>query len=179
MIPQSRVPAIFRYDFRPLTDEYRRYQLDAGFSLTVFQNNTALFVMYSIPFVERTRSTFLLDESFTRRYYEILDHADYWLKDVESNLRMPADRVAQYRCTFGFSGYPLISCDDPIRLMRMQLGTPEGFHARRICCLFEDIVMLLKDFGISLQFNDWISDNPPEEYKDFTHDWSNQSAMGL
>lgn len=179
MIPQHTIPAVFRYDFRPIADDYRRFEQDAGFSLTVFQNNTALFVMYNLPMVERTRATFLLDESFIRRYYEILDNADYWLKDVESNLRLPEERGAQYYCTFGFSGYPLISCDDPVRMMRMRLGTPEGFNARRICCLFEDIVILLKEHGIHLQFNDWSSDNPPEEYKDFSQPMYPMNAMGM
>ncbi len=179
MIPQPRVPAIFRYDFRPVADDYRRFEQDAGFSLTVYQNNSALFVMYNLPCVERTRATFLLDDNFARRYYEILDNNDYWLKDAETNIRLPQDRNPQYYCTFGFSGYPLVTCDDPVRMMRMHLGTPEGFNARRICCLFEDIVMLLKDYGINLQFNDWDSANPPEEYKDFTQDWMNPNAMGM
>lgn len=181
MISQPECRAIFHYAFRPLVREYKRYDLDGGFSVTVYDDNRAVFVMYDLPYTERTRATFMLDESFVKGYLAILSENDHWLQKLDQNVRLPENRVARYCSTFGFNGYSLINCDDPVEMMRMRLGTPEGYAARRLCMLFEDIMMLLNDYGLNLQFNDWFSANRPLEYRDHTAEWMAQSpnAMGM
>lgn len=179
MIPQPECSAVFLYAYRPLTNEFKMFESDAGFTLTVFQDGHAVFSMLNHPGYERERYTYQLDEAFLTKYQEILEHADHWLQAVQPNIRTTEDRVAPYTATFGFSGYQLITCDEPARLLRMRLGTPQGYQARRLCALFEDVTMLLGSYGIHLEFDRWKSDVKEEHYWNDTQSWQPRDVMGL
>ena len=91
MIPQPPCRAVFKYEYRPLTMSYRRVPRDGGFSLTVYENNMAVFSMYELtdwgdmhaevisrnaPRARSTQSVYRLDEEFANRYLTILKRWD-------------------------------------------------------------------------------------------------------
>ena len=183
MIPQPPCRAVFKYEYRPLTMSYRRVPRDGGFSLTVYENNMAVFSMYELtdwgdmhaevisrnaPRARSTQSVYRLDEEFANRYLAILKRWDSWIRDLDKNICMPEGSTPRYCSRLGFHGYEMITCDEPVLLSQhAPLTSPEGRSARLLMPMFEAIAVLLADYHIHLQFNNWNVDEDvhPVEYQ--------------
>lgn len=146
MIAGYHSKPVFQYQFRPLANDRRAR--DGGFCVILYENNVLSFSTYDIHGGFIDEWCFTLMSRVLDCFYSLLRHAGSWLSACPCDLR--AENMSPYASSFAFDGF------DPIRvwginsLLTEPSGSEDGFFARHLYVLFEDIANLLSDSSIKL-----------------------------
>ena len=146
MIAGYHSKPVFQYQFRPLAND-RRVR-DGGFCIILYENNVLSFSTYDINGAFINEWCFTLLSRVMSCFYALLRNASSWLGACPCDLR--AVNLSPYASSFAFDGF------DPIRvwgineLLTEPAGSEDGFFARHLYVLFEDIANLLTESGIRL-----------------------------
>ena len=146
MIAGSGSKPVFQYKFRPLRNDSRA--MDGGFTVILYENRILSFSIYDVSGAFLDELCFSLPGRVLQCFYGLLRNASSWLGDTPCDLR-GASRTP-YASSFAFDGY------DPIRvwgindLLCQPSGSQEGFFARHLYVLFEDVANLFAENGVRL-----------------------------
>lgn len=150
---------LFKYKYHPLNS---KRQNDGGFTVILYNNAILSFSVYG----ERDQNTgkVCLDENCFYLPGFVLDHFFSLLKNAGSWLEyMPADlrngSRGKYSSLFAFDGYDPNRVLDIETLVTAPMGTSEGYYARHMYVLFEDVANILAVHGIQLTLNSFHWDN--------------------
>ncbi len=140
---------VFRYKFRPFSQSSA--PSDGGFCVILYENGIMSFSIYDAAGAFLDELCFSLPNRVLHCFYGLLRNASSWLSAAPSDLR-GADAVL-YGSSFAFDGY------DPIRVYGMNslvcepCGSMQGFYARHLYVLFEDVSNLFAEQGITLSLD--------------------------
>ena len=149
MIAGYHSKPVFQYQFRPLANDRRAR--DGGFCIILYENNVLSFSTYDINGAFIDEWCFALPARVMPCFYSLLRNAASWLAACPCDLR--AAILSPYASSFAFDGF------DPIRIWGINelliepAGSEEGFFARHLYVLFEDIGNLLAENGIRLMLD--------------------------
>ena len=143
---------VFWYKYVPLTSSNPN---DGGFSVILYENSVLSFSVYgqregSSAKVFKDENCFALPSEVMSYYKFLLHAADSWLDCTPKELRTIGR--GRYSSQFAFGGYDPINVVDIESqiLERMWEGNGNGFFARHLYVLFEDIANTLMENGIRL-----------------------------
>lgn len=137
---------IFQYKFRPLIQDHR--VADGGFCVILYENRILSFSTYDVNGAFMDELCFSLSGRAIPCFYALLRNAASWLGSTPCDLR--GTDVSPYASSFAFDGY------DPVRIYGMNqlliqpTGSGDGFFARHIYVLFEDVANIFAENGIRL-----------------------------
>ena len=137
---------VFQYKFRPLIQDHR--VMDGGFCVILYENRILSFSTYHADGTFADELCFSLPARVIQCFYGLLRNAASWLGDTPCDLR--GSSISPYASSFAFDGY------DPIRvwgindLLCQPSGSQEGFFARHLYVLFEDVANLFAENGIRM-----------------------------
>ena len=137
---------VFQYKFRPLLHGNRAP--DGGFVVILYENRILSFSTYDAGGAFVDELCFSLPGRVLQCFYSLLRNAGSWLGSTPCDLR--GSEVAPYASSFAFDGY------DPVRVWNMNqllcepTGSEDGFFARHLYVLFEDVANLFAENGIRL-----------------------------
>ena len=137
---------VFQYKFRPLMQDRRAP--DCGFCVILYENRILSFSTYDVSGAFLDELCFSLPLRVIQCFYGLLRNAASWLGATPCDLK--GATYSPYASSFAFDGY------DPIRVWSMNdllcqpAGSEEGFFARHLYVLFEDVSNLFAENGIQL-----------------------------
>ena len=146
MIAGYHSKPVFQYQFRPLANDRRAR--DGGFCVILYENNILSFSTYDLNGAFIDELCFPLSPRIMPCFYSLLRSASSWLGACPCDLR--ASILSPYASSFAFDGF------DPIRIWGINelliepAGSEEGFFARHLYVLFEDIGNLFAECGVRL-----------------------------
>jgi len=146
---------VFQYKFRPLMQDNRAP--DGGFCIILYENRILSFSVYAADGAFLDELCFSLPGRVLQCFYSLLRNAGSWLGSTPCDLR--GNTQSPYASSFAFDGY------DPIRVWGMNellcepTGSEDGFFARHLYVLFEDVANLLAENGIRLSLDGFTWDN--------------------
>ena len=149
MIAGYHSKPVFQYQFRPLNNDRRAR--DGGFCIILYENNILSFSTYDINGAFIDEWCFVLPARIMPCFYSLLRGAGIWLGACPCDLR--ASNLTPYASSFAFDGF------DPVRvwginaLLTEPAGSEDGFFARHLYVLFEDIGNLFAESGIRLMLD--------------------------
>ena len=140
---------VFQYKFRPLLHGNRAP--DGGFCVILYENRILSFSTYDANGAFLDELCFSLPGRVLQCFYSLLRNAGSWLGSTPCDLR--GSDVSPYASSFAFDGY------DPVRVWNMNqllcepTGSEDGFFARHLYVLFEDVANLFAENGIRLSLD--------------------------
>ena len=155
MIAGYHSKPVFQYQFRPLSNDRRAR--DGGFCIILYENSVLSFSTYDINGAFIDEWCFPLPSRVMSCFYSLLRSAGNWLGACPCDLR--AVKLSPYASSFAFDGF------DPVRvwgineLLTEPAGSEDGFFARHLYVLFEDVANLLAENGIRLTLDGFTWDS--------------------
>ncbi|MBQ6383660.1 MAG: hypothetical protein IJQ02_09650 [Oscillospiraceae bacterium] len=146
---------VFQYKFRPLAHDARA--LDGGFSVILYENRILSFSTYDVSGVFLDELCFALPGRVTTCFYALLRGAAPWLGSTPCDLR--GEDTSPYASSFAFDGYDPIRVWGINRLLVEPAGSEDGFFARHLYVLFEDVANLFAENGIRLTLDGFTWDS--------------------
>ncbi len=140
---------VFQYKFRPLAQSSA--PVDGGFCIVLYENGILSFSIYDAAGAFLDELCFSLPGRVLTCFYGLLRNASSWLGVSPHDLR--GGDAGLYGSSFAYDGY------DPIRVYGMNslvcapCGSMEGFFARHLYVLFEDVSNLFAEQGITLSLD--------------------------
>ena len=147
MISGYECRPVFQYKFRPLNNGAQ----DGGFSVILYENSILSFSIYDLSGAFMDETCFSLPGCVLQYFYSLLKNAESWLGYAPQDLRN--SERCDYASSFAFDGYDPNMVVDIESLVTAPMGTPEGYYARHMYVLFEDIANMLMEQGIELTLN--------------------------
>lgn len=141
---------LFQYKYHPLNS---KRQNDGGFTVILYENAVLSFSVYggrdqNSGKIFLDENCFLLPGKVLNYYFSLLRNAGSWLEYMPYDLRNGSR--GKYCSLFAFDGYDPNMVVDIESLVTAPMGTAEGYYARHMYVLFEDIANILKEQGIDL-----------------------------
>ena len=164
MIPFSETPAVFYYACHPVTDTFRQFPGDGGFSVTLYQDNRLVVTLYRSDGFVRDQMTYIAPTTFQEGVWQLMPSASF-VGGLPTELHLSGQRVCRFVSCIGLPGYPLITCEDIPQMIRQPLMDKDGNAARRLCVLFEDLCTVAHANGLMLDIDGY--DIDPEKILPF------------
>ena len=143
---------VFWYKYVPLNTSSAN---DGGFSVILYENCILSFSVYgqrdeNNVKICKDEICFKLPPEVLTFYKKLLLAADSWLQYLPSELRILGR--GRYTSQFAFGGYdPINVVDIEAQILeKMWEGNGNGFYARHLYVLFEDIANTLMERGVRL-----------------------------
>lgn len=155
MIAGYEYRPVFQYKFRPLAHDSRA--LDGGFAVILYENRILSFSTYDVSGICTEELCFTLPKRVISCFHSLVRGAASWLGSSPFDLR--GEDASPYASSFAFDGY------DPIRiwgintLLTEPAGSRDGFFARHLYVLFEDVANLFAENGIRLTLDGFTWDS--------------------
>lgn len=146
---------IFHYSYRPMIKEWRRFPMDDGFGLTLYENGVLNVFMYQYPRVAYENYSWMMPLSLVQEMTETLNRHQYWLCDSMPAIRLAKGEISRFMSMFGFCDCEPVSGEDLPTAARMEMGADEGYYARHLLVLFEEASRVLAKYGIELSLENW------------------------
>ena len=146
---------VFQYKFRPLANDTRA--ADGGFSVILYENRILSFSVYEVSGAFRDELCFALPNRVLTCFYSLLHSASSWLGSTPCDLH--GEDSSPYASSFAFDGYDPIRVWGINRLLVEPAGTEDGFFARHLYVLFEDVANLFAESGIRLTLDGFTWDS--------------------
>lgn len=158
MVLNTKEEPLFWYAYQPAAR--KDLPEDGGFSITLYRSNRLNFRKYNI-YGQYEESDLQLPPQVLGRYMMIQESQEWWLKDVpleikssqSGGMRLKVDGEPQYKCLFGFAGYPLFECQEINTLVLAPFNSMRGMYARRLRMMLESVAEMLHYHGITLTVN--------------------------
>lgn len=150
---------LFQYKYHPLNSKRPN---DGGFTVILYENAILSFSVYGGR-NQDTGKVFLDEICFTlpgrvlQYFFSLLKNAGSWLEYMPYDLRN--GNRGKYTSLFAFDGYDPNMVVDIESLVTAPMGTSEGYYARHMYVLFEDIANILMEQGIELTLHSFHWDN--------------------
>ncbi len=155
MIAGRGARRVFQYQFRPLKNDGRA--LDGGFSVILYENRILSFSIYDVSGAFLDELCFSLPGYVLNCFFGLLRNASSWLGSTPCDLH--GRKGSPYASSFAFDTYNPIRVWGINDLLCEPTGSEDGFFARHLYVLFEDIANLLADCGIRLSLDGFTWDN--------------------
>ncbi len=155
MIAGSGSKPVFQYKFRPLRNDSRA--MDGGFTVILYENRILSFSIYDVSGAFLDELCFSLPGRVLQCFYGLLRNASSWLGATPCDLR--SAKGSPYGSSFAFDGYDPILVWGINDLLSEPTGSEEGFFARHLYVLFEDVANLFAENGIRLSLDGFTWDS--------------------
>ena len=147
---------VFQYKFRPLIASKDR-PLDGGFCVILYENRILSFSTYDVNGAFLDELCFALTGQVMECFFSLLRNAASWLGDTPCDLQ--GGPTAPFASSFAFDGYDPIRVWGMDRLLCQPTRSAEGFFARHLYVLFEDVANLFAHCGIQLSLDGFTWDS--------------------
>ena len=154
MIPSTRNPAVFQYEYEPLEESWRHHRDDGGFRLIIYQD-----AMVTLEYLTRNHATqeklsFKMGGQLVDQYLLLMRKDRDWLYELPGTLVLPTGVSPRFVSHIGFVGYPFLTVYDIAHCSHLPYLDFTGRAARRLTSLLEEISELLMQYQIWLEPTD-------------------------
>ncbi len=140
---------VFQYKFRPLMSDSRAP--DGGFCVILYENRILSFSTYDVNGAFLDELCFSMPGRVLQLFYSLLRNAGSWLGSTPCDLR--GTELTPYASSFAFDGYEPIRVWGINQLLCEPTGSKDGFFARHLYVLFEDVANLFAESGVRLSLD--------------------------